>query len=136
MSFVGFIICTKNRNKRINKLLKSPSSVGRYKSTRIDEGKKCRILFAIKISAGTVVGRGEGSPLYDPGSKLYYWEGEINASITINMMGKIKKSEVCITAAVTIRYRSKLHRPTRSGLTVVVLCKWSIYNFSYHTQQT
>ena len=28
-----------------------------------------------KIRAGTVVRRGEGSPLYDPGSKLYYWEG-------------------------------------------------------------
>ena len=67
----------------INQLLKSPSSVGRYKSTRIDEGSKCCILLAIKITAGTVVGMGEGSPLYDPGSKLYYWEGESNARITL-----------------------------------------------------
>ena len=34
------------------------------------------------------MGRGEGSPLYDPGSELYYWEGESNASIAINGMGK------------------------------------------------
>ena len=88
--------------------------MGRYNSTRIDEGKKCRILLAIKIRAGTVVGRGEGSPLYDSGSELYYWEGESSASITINGMGK--RNEVkCITAAVIIRYPSKLHRSTRSG---------------------
>ena len=83
------------------------------------------ILLAIKIRAGTVVGRGEGSPLYDPGSKLYYWEGESNASITTNGMGK-RKQVKCITAAVIIRYPSKLHRSTRSGLTAVVLCNWSI----------
>ena len=46
-----------------------------------------------KIRAGTVVGMGEGSPLYDPGSKLYYWEGESNARITPSRMGKRKKSE-------------------------------------------
>ena len=37
------------------------------------------------------MGRGEGSPLNDPGSELYYWEGESNASITINGMGKRKE---------------------------------------------
>ena len=46
-----------------------------------------------------MVGRGEGSPLYDPGSKFYYWEGESNASITINGMGKGKEVK-CITDAV------------------------------------
>ena len=55
--------------------MKSPSSVGRFQSTRIDEARKCSILLAMKIRAGTVVGRGEGSPLYDAGSKLHYWEG-------------------------------------------------------------
>ena len=39
---------------------------------------------AIKIMACTVVGTGEGSPLYDPGSELCFWEGESSASITIN----------------------------------------------------
>ena len=35
---------------------------------------------------------GEGSPLHDPGSELYYWEGESSVSRTINGMGKkIKK---------------------------------------------
>ena len=84
--------------------------------------------------AGTVVGRREGSPLYDPGSKLYYWEGESNASITINGMGK-KKEMKCITAAAIIRYPSKLHRSTRSGLTAV-LCNRCMYKFSNHTQWT
>ena len=49
----------------------------------------------VKIRAGAVVGRGEGSPLYEPGSKLYYWEGESNASITINRMGKRKEVYYC-----------------------------------------
>ena len=30
-----------NGKERINQLLKSPSSVGRYKSARIDEGSEC-----------------------------------------------------------------------------------------------
>ena len=29
-----------------------------------------------KIRACIVLGMGEESPLYDPGSKLYHWEGE------------------------------------------------------------
>ena len=61
-----------------------------------------------KIRAGAVVGMGEGSPLYDPGSKLYYWEGESNARITMNGMGK-RKLVKCNTAAGIIRYPSKLH---------------------------
>ena len=64
------------------------------------------------------MGRGKGSPLYDPGSELYYWEGESSASIAINGMGK-RQEVKCITAAVIIRYRSKLHRSTRSGPTAV-----------------
>ena len=71
-----------------------------------------------KNRACTVVRMGEGSPLYDPGSEVYYWEGESSASITINGMGKRKKVK-CITAAVIIRYPSKLHRSTRSGPTAV-----------------
>ena len=72
----------------------------------------------MKIRACTVVGMGECSPLYDPGSELYYWEGESSASIAINGMGKIKEVKR-ITAVVIIRYPSKLHRSTRSGPTAV-----------------
>ena len=61
---------------------------------------------------------GKRSSLYDPRSELYYWEGESNASITINGMGK-RKEVKCITAAVLIRYPIKLHRLTRSGPTAV-----------------
>ena len=64
------------------------------------------------------MGREEGSLLYDPGSELYYWQGESSASITTNGMGK-RKEVKCITAAVMIRYPSKLHRSTRSGPTAV-----------------
>ena len=71
---------------------------------------------------------GERSPPYDPESKLYYWEGEGNARITLSRMGK--RLEVkCIAAAGIIRCLSKLHRSTRSGLTAVVLCNQFMYNF-------
>ena len=52
----------------------------------------------MKVRAGTVVGRGEGRPLYDPEAELYYWEGERNASIPMNGMGKRREME-CITAS-------------------------------------
>ena len=81
------------------------------------------------------MGRGEGGPLYDPGSKLYHWEGESNASVTINGMGKRKEVKCITTTADLIRYPSKLHRWTRSGLTAV-LCNWSMYNFSNHAKRT
>ena len=61
---------------------------------------------------------GEESPLYDPRSELYYWEGESNASITINGIGK-RKEVKCNTAAIIVRYPSKLHRSIRSGPTAV-----------------
>ena len=35
-----------------------------------------------------------------------------------------------------IRYPSKMLRSTRSGVTAVVLCNWSMYNFSNHTQRS
>ena len=92
--------------------------MGRYNSTRFDERRKCRILLAIKSRACTAGGMGEGSPLYDPGSELYYCEGESSAGVTINGMGK-RKEVKCITAAVTTRYPSKLHRSIRSGPTAV-----------------
>ena len=50
----------------------------------------------MKIRACTVVGKGEGSPLYDPGSELHYWEGESSASITINGMGKRKEVKLLL----------------------------------------
>ena len=43
-------------------------------------------------------------------------EGESHASIAINGMEK-RKEVKCITAAVIIRYPSKLHRSTRSAST-------------------
>ena len=52
---------------------------------------------------------------------------ERNASITINGMGKRKEVKCITAAAAIIRYSCKLHRSTRSGLTAVVLCKWSTY---------
>ena len=72
------------------------------------------------------MGRGEGSPLYDPGSKLYYWEGESNAGMTINGIEKRKKVK-CITACSgnNNTIPKQLHRSTRSGLTAV-LCNWSV----------
>ena len=87
------------------------------------------------------MGMGEGSPLYDPGSELYYWEGESSASITINGMGK-RKEVKCITAAVIIRYPCKLHRypcklhrSTRSGPTpvhyAIGLCTTSLITGQY-----
>ena len=82
------------------------------------------------------MGRGEGSPLYDPGSKSCYREGESYANITINGMGKRTEVECIAAAALKMRHPSKLHQSTRSGRTAVVLCNWSMYNFSIHTQQT
>ena len=67
--------------------------------------------------------RGEGSPLYDRRSELYYWGGESSASMIINGMGK-RKEVKCITAAVIIRYPSKLHRSTRSGLTACCIVQF------------
>ena len=46
----------------------------------------------MRSKAYTVVGRGGGGALYDPGSELYYWEGESSARI-INGMGKNKKAK-------------------------------------------
>ena len=37
---------------------------------QVDEGRKSWNIFAIKCKARTVVGRGEKSLLYDPGSEL------------------------------------------------------------------
>ena len=51
-------------------LLRAPSSVGTHNSTRVDEGRKCRILLPIKTKARTVVGREEEGSLCDPESEL------------------------------------------------------------------
>ena len=50
-----------------------------------------------------------GSPLYDPGLELCFWEGESNASITKNGMGKTKEVR-CISAAaaVILRYPNQV----------------------------
>ena len=53
------------RKKKNDQPLRAPSSVGRYNSTRVDAGRKCGILVAIKMKARTVVGRGEEGPLCD-----------------------------------------------------------------------
>ena len=44
------------------------------KSTRVDVGKKCWILPAIKIKARTVSGEGGGAPGYVNPDVSYYWE--------------------------------------------------------------
>ena len=79
--------------------------------------------------ACTVVGRGEEGPLYDPGSELYYWEGESIASI-INGMGKKKRSEL---ALLLLRCNTiPKHVAPISHSIWTVLCNWSMYNFSSH----
>ena len=56
--------------KQKDQLLRAPSSVGRYNLTRVDEGRKCWILLAVKMKARAEVGREEDGPLCDPGSEL------------------------------------------------------------------
>ena len=48
-------------------MLRAPRSVGRYNSTRVDEGRKCWILLAVKMKARAEVRREEEGPLCDPG---------------------------------------------------------------------
>ena len=62
-------IC-KIQNKKRDQLLRAPSSVGRYNSTRFDEVRKCWLLFAIKMKASAEVGRAGEGPLSDPRSEL------------------------------------------------------------------
>ena len=62
-------IC-KNAKKKRDQLLRALSSVGRYNSTRVDEGRKCWILLAVKMKARAEVGREEEGPPCDPGSEL------------------------------------------------------------------
>ena len=89
--------------------------MGTYNSTRIDEGRKCLILLAIKVTACTVVGTGVEGALCGPESELYCWEGKSSARI-INGMGKKGDFSGYIIAAV-IRYPRKLHRSrNQSGL--------------------
>ena len=52
----------KMKNQR-NELLRTPSSMGRQNSMRVDEGRNSWNLLAIKMKARTVVGRGEKSLL-------------------------------------------------------------------------
>ena len=54
----------------INQLLRAPRSVGKYNSTRVDEGRKCWIILAVKMKARAEVEREEEGPLCDPGSEL------------------------------------------------------------------
>ena len=51
-------------------MLRAPSIVGRYNWTRVDEGRKCWILLAVKMKARAEVGREEEGPLCDPGFEL------------------------------------------------------------------
>ena len=62
-------IC-KNEKKKRDQLLRAPSSVGMYNSTRVDKGRKCGLLLVIKRKARAEVGREEEGPLCDPGSEL------------------------------------------------------------------
>ena len=58
------------QNIKRDQLLRAPSSVSRYNSTRVDEGRECWILLAVKMKARAEVGREEEGPLCDPGSEL------------------------------------------------------------------
>ena len=66
----GGILTLFAKMQKKDQLLRAPSSVGRYNSTRFDEGKKSSIILARKMKARTVVGRGEEGPLCDSGSEL------------------------------------------------------------------
>ena len=63
-------------------------SVGfyRHNSTRVDEGRKCRILLATKMQGSTVVGRGEKGLLCDPRSELRLGGREKRSAKIINGM--------------------------------------------------
>ena len=56
--------------KKRDQLLRAPSSVGNYNSTRVDKGRKCWILLAMKMKARAELGREEEGPLCDLGSEL------------------------------------------------------------------
>ena len=66
---------------------------------------------------------------------LSYTYGRARVMQASQQMGWEKKEVKCSIAAVIIQYPSKWHRSSRSVLTAV-LCNWSMYNFSNHTQQT
>ena len=80
---VRFYFFAKNAKKR-DQLPRVPNRVGRYNSTRVDEGRKCCILQAIKIKARTVVGRGRRARYVTP-DLSYYWEGESSARMIYGM---------------------------------------------------
>ena len=77
------------------------------------------------------MGMGEGSPLYDSGSELYYWEGESRASITKNGMGE-RKEVKRITAAVIIPIPKQVALIDSIWTDCCILCNWSMYNLSGH----
>ena len=43
-------------------IMRAPSSVGRYDSARVDEGRKCLLLLAIEMKARTLSEEGGGGP--------------------------------------------------------------------------
>ena len=65
-----FDFIAKIKDKKRDQLLIAPSSVGRYNSTRVDEGTKCCILLTKKKRARAEVGREEEGPPCDPGYEL------------------------------------------------------------------
>ena len=66
--------------------------MGRYNSTRVDEGKKCRLLLAIKMKARAGVGKGEEDPLCDPGSELPLGR---SARVVARIANGMKKKKCC-----------------------------------------
>ena len=55
-----------------DQLLRAPSSVGRYNSTRVAEERKWWILLAVKLKARAEVAREEEGLLCDPVSELLH----------------------------------------------------------------
>ena len=66
-------ICKYAKNKG-DQLLRAPSSVSRYKSTRVDEGRKCWILLGVKTRHVPKLG-GRRRARYVTPVLSYYWEG-------------------------------------------------------------
>ena len=89
--------------------------MGRHISTRVDEGRKCSVLLAIKmpsIKARTVVvvGSGEKNLLCDPGSELRLRGDRTRRANTINDMEKKKKRmrDIATMLALQLETASRL----------------------------
>ena len=84
------------RKERINKVLRVPTIVGRYSSTRVDEGTKFWIQLEIKMKAHTLRsewGGGRRARYVTPGLSCYWEGGRECSGRTVNGMEKFVEEE-------------------------------------------